>query len=216
VVNRAVDVGQTVAATLQAPTLFTIAQDLTKMQVETSVDEAEIGRIRAETPVTFTVDAFPGETFSGQVSQIRKAPQVTQNVVTYTVVVAVANPTGKLLPGMTANVRFVTAHKTDVLKVPNVALRFRPPDVAESGVDGRQSSQSSAAKRPGAGASSAGRVWVLDAGGRPVAVSVTLGITDGTWTEIVSRELTVGQAVLVGLEAEPSAPTTPTGPGFRF
>lgn len=126
VVNRAVDVGQTVAATLQAPTLFTIAQDLTKMQVETSVDEADIGRIHPETPVTFTVDAFPGETFTGEVSQIRKAPQVIQNVVTYTVVVAVANPTGKLVPGMTANVRFVTARKANVRKVPNTALRFRP------------------------------------------------------------------------------------------
>jgi HlyD family secretion protein len=117
---------------------------------------------------------------------------------------------------MTANVRFVTAHKTDVLKVPNVARRFRPPDVVESGVDGRESSQSSTAKRPGAGASNAGRVWVLDAGGRPLALSVTLGITDGTSTEIVSPELTVGQPVLVGLEAEPSATPAPTGPGFRF
>jgi HlyD family secretion protein len=217
VVNRAVDVGQTVAATLQAPTLFTIAQDLTKMQVETSVDEAEIGRIRGETSVTFTVDAFPGETFLGQVSQIRKAPQVTQNVVTYTVVVAVDNPTGKLLPGMTANVRFVTTQKGDILKVPNVALRFRPPDLAGSAPEGgTQSSQSSALKPSGAGGSTAGRVWILDAGGRPIAVAVTLGITDGTWTEIVSQELPVGQPVLVGSEAEPPVTATPRGPSLRF
>ena len=132
VVNRAVDVGQTVAATLQAPTLFTIAQDLTRMQVETSVDEADIGRIHPETPVTFTVDAFPGEVYTGTVSQIRKAPQVAQNVVTYTVVVAVANPSVKLVPGMTASVKFVTAQRADVLKISNMALRFRPPGAPTS------------------------------------------------------------------------------------
>ena len=221
VVNRAVDVGQTVAAALQAPTLFTIAQDLTKMQVETSVDEAEIGRIRAETPVTFTVDAFPGETFMGQVSQIRKAPQVTQNVVTYTVVVAVANPTGKLLPGMTASVRFVTAQKIDVLKVPNVALRFRPSDGATSAPDatpggGVPPERPPTGKRPGAGGSAVGRVWVLARNGRPVAVPVMLGITDGMSTEVVSGELTVGQDVLIGLETEPSATPAPGGPGLRL
>jgi HlyD family secretion protein len=127
VVSRAVDVGQTVAASLQAPTLFTIAQDLTKMQVETSVDEADIGRIQLDHPVSFTVDAFPGETFNGRVVQIRKAALVVQNVVTYTVVVAVNNPGGRLLPGMTANVKVVVAEKPSVVKVPNAALRFRPP-----------------------------------------------------------------------------------------
>src|SRR5213593_946096 len=127
VVSRQVDVGQTVAASLQAPVLFTIAQDLTKMQVETSVDEADIGRIREGQRATFTVDAFPGETFTGTVTQIRKAPQVVQNVVTYTVIVGVENPEGKLLPGMTANVKLVVAEKPNVLKVPNASLRFRPP-----------------------------------------------------------------------------------------
>ena len=127
VVSRAIDVGQTVAASLQAPVLFTIAQDLTKMQVETSVDEADIGRIKLEDRATFTVDAFSGESFSGVVTQIRKAAQIVQNVVTYTVVVEVGNPGGRLLPGMTANVKLVTAERSDVLKVPNAALRFRPP-----------------------------------------------------------------------------------------
>jgi HlyD family secretion protein len=221
VVNRAVDVGQTVAATLQAPTLFTIAQDLTKMQVETSVDEAEIGRIRPETPVTFTVDAFPGETFTGEVSQIRKAPQVVQNVVTYTVVVAVANPAGKLLPGMTANVRFVTARKADVLKVSNTALRFRPPDIEGATTDGARSAgppseRPPAEKRPGVAGPSTGRVWILGRDGRPVAVPVTLGITDGTSTEIVQGDLAVGQAVLIGLETESSATPRSGGPGFRL
>lgn len=129
VVSRQVDVGQTVAASLQAPTLFTIAQDLTRMQVETSVDEADIGRVRVDGPAVFTVDAFPGETFRGRVVQVRKAAQVVQNVVTYTVVVAVDNPDQRLLPGMTANVRLIVAEKADVLKVPNAALRFRPAGV---------------------------------------------------------------------------------------
>src|SRR5262245_57545363 len=129
VVSRQVDVGQTVAASLQAPVLFTIAQDLTQMQVETSVDEADIGRIKLDDRATFTVDAFPGETFTGTVTQIRKAAQVVQNVVTYTVVVAVANPSGRLVPGMTANVKLVTAEKASVLKVPNAALRFRPAGI---------------------------------------------------------------------------------------
>ena len=209
VVNRAVDVGQTVAATLQAPTLFTIAQDLTRMQVETSVDEADIGRIRADTPVTFTVDAFPGETFNGTVSQIRKAPQVAQNVVTYTVVVAVANPSGTLVPGMTANVKFVTARTLDALKVPNAALRFRPPGAEpatrESGIG---------TQRSAAGAT--GVVWVLGREGRPAPIQVTLGVTDGTWTEVAGAGLEVGHAVVVGLESSAS-PTPPSaGPRFRL
>jgi HlyD family secretion protein len=215
VVNRAVDVGQTVAATLQAPTLFTIARDLTKMQVETSVDEAEIARIRADTPVTFTVDAFPRQTFSGTVSQIRKAPQVVQNVVTYTVVVAVDNPSGTLVPGMTANVRFVTAQKADVLRVPNAALRFRPAGEGVPAVGTAVAPPAPPAEsRSGAAASSDGVVWVLGRDGQPVPVSVTLGITDGASTEIVRGGLAVGQAVLVGVEST-SAPTmtTPSSPG---
>lgn len=221
VVNRAVDVGQTVAATLQAPTLFTIAQDLTKMQVETSVDEADIGRIRAETPVTFTVDAFPGEAFTGKVSQIRKAPQVAQNVVTYAVVVAVANPSGKLLPGMTANVNFVTDRRSDVLKVANTALRFRPPGVGASAAESMRGSAAQQARppaerRPGAAGSAEGLVWVLGRDGRPVPVQVTVGITDGTSTEIVLGDLNVGQAVLIGLESGMPAPPTSTGPGLRL
>jgi HlyD family secretion protein len=154
VVSRAIDVGQTVAASLQAPVLFTIAQDLTKMQVETSVDEADIGRIKMDDRATFTVDAFPGETFSGNVMQIRKAAQVVQNVVTYTVVVAVENPTGRLLPGMTANVKLVYAEKPNVLKVSNAALRFRPP-----GADGGP------APTPGAGGGQRGGGGGAAAGG---------------------------------------------------
>ena len=127
VVSRTVDVGQTVAASLQAPTLFTIAQDLTQMQVETNVDEADVGRIKEGLRATFTVDSFANQTFTGDVMQVRKAPQVLQNVVTYNVVISARNPELKLLPGMTANVRLVVAQKEGVLKVPNSALRFRLP-----------------------------------------------------------------------------------------
>jgi HlyD family secretion protein len=212
VVNRAVDVGQTVAATLQAPMLFTIAQDLTRMQVETSVDEADIGRIGTDTPVTFTVDAFPGETFTGTVSPIRKAAQVAQNVVTYTVVVAVGNPSGKLIPGMTANVRFLTAQKSDVLRVPNTALRFRPPGAAVDTAPGSAAppSRPPAEKRPPTAGTTEGLVWVLGRDGRPAPVRVTLEITDGTMTEVVRGDLGVGQAVAIGIES--GAPATPPPP----
>lgn len=133
VVSRNVDVGQTVAASLQAPTLFTIAQDLTRMQVDTNVDEADISQIRLGQRATFTVDSFPGQTFSGEAVQIRKAPQVIQNVVTYDVVVSAHNPDLKLLPGMTANVRIVVDQKASVLKAPNAALRFRPAGAEADG-----------------------------------------------------------------------------------
>src|SRR5213080_346445 len=127
VVSRAVDVGQTVAASLQAPTLFTIAKALTQLQVDTNVDQADVGRIREGVHATFTVDSFANQTFSGDVMQVRKAPQVLQNVVTYNVVISARNPDHKLLPGMTANVRLIVDQKDSVLKVPNSALRFRLP-----------------------------------------------------------------------------------------
>jgi HlyD family secretion protein len=127
-IERSVDMGQTVAASLQAPTLFTIAQDLRAMQVEASLDEADIGRIQVGQKATFTVDAFPGREFNGRVEQIRKAPTTVQNVVTYTVVVSAKNDDLRLLPGMTANVQVIVDERSDALKVPNAALRFRPPD----------------------------------------------------------------------------------------
>jgi HlyD family secretion protein len=130
VISRSIDAGQTVAASLQAPTLFTIAQDLREMQVETAIDESDVGRIRLDQAATFTVDAFPGRTFRGTVKQIRKAAQTVQNVVTYTVIIATANPDLLLVPGMTANVRIVTDARDNVLKVPNAALRWRPAGVA--------------------------------------------------------------------------------------
>jgi HlyD family secretion protein len=150
VVSRTVDVGQTVAASLQAPTLFTIAQDLAQMQVDTNVDEADVGRIRVGQRATFTVDAFANQTFSGDVMQVRKAPQVVQNVVTYNVVVSARNPDLKLLPGMTANVRLVVDQKDGVLKVPNAALRFRLPGDDSPPVRGGGAGPGAAAGPPSA------------------------------------------------------------------
>ncbi len=132
VILRNVDAGQTVAASLQAPVLFTIAQDLRDMQVEAAIDEADVGRLSLGQAATFTVDAFPRRSFRGEIRQIRKAPQTVQNVVSYTVVISAANPDLSLLPGMTANVRVVVDSRTDVLKVANAALRFRPPGAAEA------------------------------------------------------------------------------------
>ncbi len=321
VVSRAVDVGQTVAASLQAPILFTIAEDLTKMQVETSVDEADIGRIKLQDQATFSVDAFPSRTFTGRVTQIRKAAQVVQNVVTYTVVIGVDNPGGRLLPGMTANVKMVVAEKPDVLKVANAALRFRPagetaaPAATGGGQRGaggaqgggpaaggapadratrlspealrdrlvkglglseeqqrqltpilnesREQTQAlqnapaeerqqraakiretararireiltpeqrakydemTAAGADGRGAEArggaSGRLYVLGTDGKPKAVNVTLGISDGTATEIVRGDVKDGQDVIVGLAAaggaqRPGAPTT-GGPRLRL
>ena len=126
VISRNVDVGQTVAASLQAPTLFTIAQDLTEMQVDTNVSEADIGRVAIGQEATFTVDAFPNLTFRGKVTDIRNAPVTVQNVVTYDVVILVKNPDLKLRPGMTANASILVAQRENVLKIPNAALRFRP------------------------------------------------------------------------------------------
>jgi HlyD family secretion protein len=154
VISRAVEAGQTVAASLNTPTLFTIAQDLRDMQVEVAIDESDIGKIRLDQPVTFTVDAFPGRNFDGRVRQIRKAAQTLQNVVTYTVVVGTANPTLTLVPGMTANVRIVADSRSNVLKVPNAALRWRPAgtaaakdDAAPAGASGGQGGGDAQARR---------------------------------------------------------------------
>jgi HlyD family secretion protein len=147
VIKRSVDVGQTVAASLQAPELFVIAKDLRDMQVDTSIDEADVGRIRIGLRATFTVDAFPGRQFSGEVRSVRKAAQSVQNVVTYIAIVSANNERGELLPGMTANVRIVTDTRDSVLKVPNAALRYRPPGgIAGSGLE--SAAPAGAARRP--------------------------------------------------------------------
>jgi len=153
VVSRQVDVGQTVAASLQAPKLFVLARDLREMQVETKIDEADVGRIRPGLSATFTVDAFPDDSFEGTVSQVRLEPVVDQNVVTYTTVIDVPNADMKLRPGMTANVTIVVDRRADVLKVPNAALRFRPPDSGREG--GRGGAGEARAAAAGGGATAA-------------------------------------------------------------
>ncbi len=205
VISRSVDVGQTVAASLQAPTLFVIAEDLRKMQVDTSVAEADIGRLRDGMPASFTVDAYPGETFRGTVRQIRNAPQTVQNVVTYDAVIDINNADLKLKPGMTANVTFVAAERNDVLRVPNAALRFRPGGdvLAAAGITARAGQRGPAAggAQAGGGAwqrddkSDRRRVWVLDQG-KPRPVGIEIGVSDGSLTEIADGKLTEGSLVI--------------------
>ena len=291
VISRAVDAGQTVAASLQAPTLFVIAKNLTDMQVETSIDEAEIGRLRVGQEATFTVDSFPGRTFMGKVSQVRKAAQVVQNVVTYIAVIATSNPDLSLVPGMTANVRIVVENREHVLKIPNAALRFRPARpapakaVAKAPASGGRGQASKAARERLARelklseqqqlvletiyretgqkirAVSAetpedrqrqigklradrqariaamlhddqrvryeemvaesrtvgrGRVWMLDAVGEPKAVNVRLGLTDGTYTELVGGGLKEGTELIIGASASGSGRGRSTGGSPRF
>jgi HlyD family secretion protein len=200
VINRAVSSGQTVAASLQAPVLFTIAQDLTKMQVEASVVEADVGRFAVGQTAMFTVDAYPDRSFIGTVQQIRKAAQVVQNVVTYVVIISADNPNELLLPGMTANLQVVVASREAVLKVPNAALRFRP-----SGEDSDATSMLRAAplqnQRTGLHAPEiSDRVSVLGENGAPKLVRVRPGATDGYMTEVLEGDLAEGQPVIVGLE----------------
>ncbi len=299
VIKRSVDAGQTVAASLQAPELFIIAGDLTDMRVDTAIDESEIGRIRQGQKATFTVDAFPGRTFEGEVKQIRKSAQNVSNVITYMVEVSADNPRKELLPGMTANVRIVTDSRKDVLKVANSALRFKPVGAAvgtsaaapaempaaraggaqapgqiqqrlerELQLDDAQKAkleaifsglrakmgaargmepaerqkmmernraevraqiadmltpeqrkkydEISAENQGGRGArTSSGRLYQLGADGQPVELSVRLGLTDGTMTEIVAPELTEGTEIIVGqaqnAAARPAA-GAPRGP----
>jgi HlyD family secretion protein len=183
VIARNVDIGQTVAASFQTPTLFQIAKDLSQMQIDTSVAEADIGHLRLDQTVHFTVDAFPEREFSGTVKQVRLNPTIQQNVVSYNVIVAVPNDDGALLPGMTANVRFAVNQKIDVLRVSNAALRYKPGEDADSGKP--------APRQPGKHA-----VYLLE-GGKPAPVYVKTGITDNTFTEIVEGEIREGDKVVI-------------------
>lgn len=307
VVKKSVEPGQTVAASLQAPELFVIAQDLREMQVEASIDEAEVGRVRVGQAASFTVDSFPGRTFGGTVSQVRKAALVVQNVVTYIAVISASNADLSLFPGMTANVRIIVDTRDNALRIPNAALRFRPAGASDArdagaqakggsnkdgnkdaGSKGGQSAQGEAARerlareldlsadqqakveaissdtrdkiralgtddpaerrkqverlrsesrariaelltpeqrvryeamgasRRSAGVSS-GRVWVLDAQGKPRAVAVRLGLTDGTYSELVSGEVTEGTQLITGImEAGKGKAQQAGGPRFGF
>jgi HlyD family secretion protein len=189
VVSRNVDVGQTVAASLQAPTLFLIAQDLTKMQVLADVDEADVGQLKPDSKISFTVDAFPTETFQGTISQIRLSPNVVQNVVTYTAVISVANPKLQLKPGMTATVTATTAEKRDVLVVPNAALRFTPETTQVAAV----TPAAQGGKKGGARGNGATLYKVEGTALKPVRVR--LGMTDGASTELIGAELAEGDRI---------------------
>ena len=303
VIKRSVDAGQTVAASLQAPELFQIAQNLREMQVDTSIDEADVGRVKVGQNATFSVDSFPGRIFNGKVMQVRKAALVVQNVVTYIVVISAANPDLQLLPGMTANVRITTDQRDSVLKLPNAALRFRPAGFSETGAAGatggaapaapaatggnpghqlRQRLVSaldldadqqaklepifadlrqklaalrelpeadrakagerargemrariteilkpeqkrkyeeiiaeSAGRAPGASAGR-GRVFVLEAGGRPRMVGVRTGLSDGSLTELVGGEFKEGDQVIVGAAQPGGGAARPSGPRMPF
>src|SRR5574337_1772425 len=229
VVSRNVDVGQTVAASLSAPTLFLIAQDLTKMQVDTNVDEADIGRVHVGQAATFTVDAFPGETFTGKVVQIRQAAINIQNVITYDAVIAVSNPDLKLFPGMTANVKILVDRREGVLKVPNAAMRFRPPGLKSQSAGKEGAVRASAAgagtgegapkARGGAKGGSSQTIWVLGHDHTPQPVSVKLGITDGSTSELLDGDLKEADEVIVGAVSKeasggPAQPFGQRGPRF--
>ncbi len=204
VVSRAVDVGQTVAAAFQAPTLFLIANDLTKMQILANIDEADVGKVREGLEAKFTVDAFPGETFSGKISDVRQAPTTIQNVVTYPAVIDAPNPDRKLRQGMTASVTITAARKEDALRVSNAALRWKTDDAPDSQRPATppQARTASAAARgmrevpaqpvPGR----PGRVYKLE-DGKPVPVLVRVGLSDGQRSEVLDG-LAEGDKVIVG------------------
>jgi HlyD family secretion protein len=227
VISRSVDVGQTVAASLAAPTLFTVAEDLHKMQVNTNIAEGDVGRLEVGMDATFTVDAFPGRTFKGKISQIRNAATTLQNVVTYDAVIDVVNDDLKLRPSMTANTTVVYAEKDDVLSVSNTAMRFRPPPemTAPEGSSsagehhhherGEWSHREAGAPESDAGAAPGeetshgdrprgeGKVVWVDKDGLATALHVRLGLTDGSYTEVIGRNLHEGDLVIVD--------ATPTG-----
>ena len=239
VVKRSVEVGQTVAASLQSPEIFVIARNLAEMQVETSIDESDVGRIEEGLEATFTVDAFPGRIFRGKVKQVRKSPVNIQNVVTYTVLISANNPDFKLLPGMTANARIIIERNEKALKVANTALRFRMPaqtSTAEkksstnkpAAADSPQSGASSGTSRGSRGTGMAGNlrsVYVLEQDGRkqtPIRKSFRLGITDGEYSQILPLkegeevDLKVGDLVIIGIEGQTGVKTPATGGAPRM
>ncbi len=240
VVSRAVDVGQTVAASLSAPTLFTIANDLTQMQVIANIDQADIGLVEQAKSVKFSVDAFPGKDFDGKIEQMRLNPTNVQNVVTYNVVIDVSNPEQKLKPGMTANLTITIDERNNVLKVPNSALRFTPQDAngqrtgANAGAGNangqgrrRQTDNANGADNSSPAQSGESRfapptapvlagqtrlVWVLGADGKPQSRRIKVGLTDGVSTEVVEGNLQEGEMVITGqtLSSASKAPSSQT------
>jgi HlyD family secretion protein len=220
IIDRRVNIGQTVVSSLNAPSLFLIAKDLKRLQVWASVNEADIGSIRPGQPVTFTVDAYPGETFEGVVGKIRLNATMTQNVVTYTVEVNTDNRDGKLLPYLTANLKFLVAERQDVLMVPNAALRWGPqPDQIAPQV--RQALGERKGKNPGNAEASTGKedkggprqgvLWIPE-GKYVKPVKVSLGLNDGSLTEIRDSDLKEGMRVVVGEQIKEEGPTSTSSP----
>jgi HlyD family secretion protein len=212
VISRSVDVGQTVAASLSAPTLFTIAQDLTKMQVDTNVAEGDVGRLQVGMKTYFTVDSFPGQRFLGKIRQIRNAATTVQSVVTYDAVIDVDNTDLRLRPGMTANVTVVYAERQNALAVSNAALRFRPPaSLAPSAAGAAAPRRAKGGAAPVPDAPEAKTIWAMR-GGAPQAISIHAGLTDGTVTEVVDGDLSEADQVVVdtlgGDSAAPAAGTS--------
>ncbi len=217
VISRSVDVGQTVAASLQAPVIFQIANDLTKMQIDSNVAEADVGMVQVGQDVDFTVDAFPTQTFHGKVVQVRNAPITVQNVVTYDTVIGVSNPDLKLKPGMTANVSIISARKDDVLQIKNAALRYRP---AEAGSTSSLNPASKGGSRPpGAMRQGTGsrerrtseRTVYLLSGSKPTPVQIKTGISDGVVTEVIEG-LKEGDRVVTAEMTAQSHASTPANP----
>lgn len=206
VVSRDIDVGQTVAASFQTPTLFLIAKDLTKMEVDTNVSESDVGGVKVGQKASFIVEAYPNTTFWGQVTQVRQAPITVQNVVTYNVVVSVDNPRLELLPGMTANARIITAERDDVLRVPLQAIRFIPGGLRQAAA-----SETAGAAKPADSA----RVWVLR-DSRPQGVPVTTGLSDNAYVEITGGELKAGDQVIVNEIASSAGGSAPRRSPLRL
>ena len=208
VVKRDIELGQTVAASLSAPTLFTIAQDLREIDIYANIDEADVGRLKDGQKVTFTVNAYPNRTFEGSVRMVRLSAQTVQNVVTYTAVIGVKNEDQALLPGMTANLQIVTDEREDVLRVPNAALRFRPAagiasseprTVAQDGQSPRLRARNRNAEMQ-ADEGTGGRIYRVGQDGNPQAVHVRLGATDGAYTEILRGDVQEGAAIIIGAQ----------------
>ncbi len=179
VISKEVEVGQTVAASFQTPTLFTVAEDLTKMRIETSVSEADIGKVKEGQEVEYTLDGYPDSVFKGKVTQVRLSPTTESNVVTYTVIIEVENEDGKLLPGMTANVSIITDKKENILTVPNTALKFTTADNKQ--------------KYDHKG------IWI-DKKGKPYRINIETGASDDSYTEVISNEIKNDTMVYIGLK----------------
>jgi len=209
VISRSVDVGQTVAASLQAPVIFQIANDLTKMQIDANVAEADVGVLEVGQDVDFTVDAFPMRTFHGKVVQVRNAPITVQNVVTYDTVIGVNNADLKLKPGMTANVSIVVAHKDNVLQIKNAALRYRPAEATPGEIRSRSPAPAGTRGSTGRERRTSERTVYVLSGGRPQPVQIKTGISDGIVTEVIEG-LKEGDRVITAESSSKSPAASPS------